>query len=94
MRYVADYVDVHLSGDYSFQQYITTGRAEGRIWHSELCNEDGSDVDHDFDDATGQVHICGDDGYTLYINGKTVGNAEDYTQVQGFTFTEDCSAPT
>ena len=94
VKYVSDYVDVHLSGDYAYSQYTQTGRAEGRIWHSELCNEDGSDVDHDFDDATGQVHICADDGYTLYINGKNVGSAEDYTTVQGHTFTEACTAPT
>eukprot|EP01051_Picozoa_sp_SAG22_P009514 SAG22_NODE_798_length_7130_cov_4.576732_6_plen_150_part_00 len=93
-RYVADYPDATLATDqYAHAQYLQTGQAEGRIWHSELCNEDGTDVDLDGDAATGQIHICGDDGYTVYVNGESVGTDEDYTTTQSYPFTAACETP-
>ena len=106
VRYTADYMgaaasvgnqnyNAATSGDeYAFSQYQQTGKASGYIWHSELCNDDRTDVDHDFDDATGQVHICVDDGYHLFVNEQDIGDAEDYTAVQGLTFTASCDTPT
>jgi hypothetical protein len=83
------------SGDeYAYSQYVQTGRAAGYIWHSELCNDDRTDVDHDFDDTVGQAHICVDDGYHLYVNEEEIGHAEDYRAVQGLTFTATCDTPT
>jgi hypothetical protein len=83
------------SGDeYAYSQYSQTGRAAGYIWHSELCNDDGSDVDHDFDAATGQVHISVDNGYHFYVNEQEIGDAEDWYTTQGLTFTASCDAPT
>ena len=77
VRYVSDYqgggaVNYQAtSGDeYAYSQYQQTGQHQGYIWHSELCNADGSDVDHDFDDATGQVHISVDNSYNFYVNEK------------------------
>ena len=106
MRYIHDYLgaaasvsnqnyNAATSGDeYAYSQYVQTGQHSGYIWHSELCNEDGSDVDHDFDDATGQVHICGDDGYHFYVNEEEIGSHEDWRTVQGHTFTASCDTPT
>ena len=83
------------SGDeYAFSQFTQTGQAAGYIWHSELCNDNGSDIDHDFDDATGQVHISVDNGYHFYVNEQEIGTAEDWTQTQGLTFTASCDTPT
>ena len=100
-RYLHDYLNggavnyQQTSGDeYAFSQYTQTGQHQGYIWHSELCNADGSDVDHDFDDATGQVHISVDNGYTFYVNEEAIGDAEDWYTTQGLTFTASCDTPT
>ena len=93
-RYIADYPDASLSTQYANAQYQQTGRAEGRIWHSELCNEDGTDVDMDGDAAMGQIHICGDDGYTVYVNEQSVGTHEDYTSTEMYSFSAPCESPT
>ena len=93
-KYVKDYPDAQLGNQYANSHYQATGAAEGRIWHNELCNEDGTDVDMDGDDTVGQVHMCGDDAYTLYINEKEVGQGDDYTKVQAHTFTASCDTPT
>ena len=83
------------SGDeYAFSQYTQTGAAQGYIWHSELCNADGSDIDHDFDAATGQIHISVDNGYTFFVNEQEVGSAENWYDTQGLTFTASCDQPT
>ena len=83
------------SGDeYAYSQYTQTGQRAGYIWHSELCNDDGSDVDHDFDDATGQIHISVDNGYHIFVNEQEIGSAEDWYTTQGLTFTASCDTPT
>lgn len=66
---------------------------EGRIWHSELCNDDGTDVDMDGHPEIGQIHICGDDGYTIYVNEQNVGSHEDYTSTEAYSFTAAWCGP-
>jgi hypothetical protein len=95
-RYLHDYMNggavnyQDTSGDeYAYSQYTQTGQAQGYIWHSELCNEDGSDVDHDFDAATGQVHISVDNGYHFYVNGKKTHNLLSHFLYKNWSFYQD-----
>jgi hypothetical protein len=97
----------------AYNHFRSTGEAAGYIWHSELCNADGSDillqqecsVKKQADDSWGsgvaecgevhgQAHIDADDGYHLFINGVAVGDGEDYTQVDAYTFDAGCDTPT
>lgn len=93
MQYMHDYMGAAASDDatdgavtsgdeYAFSQYTQTGQAAGYIWHSELCNDDGSDIDHDFDDATGQVHISVDNGCAHFSN---LGMLDGGARQEGFS---------
>ena len=98
--------------------FHSTGQAAGYIWHSELCNVDGTDIVidrvcsmHDTDDdptngmgdtsgvvecgaVTGQLHISGDDGYEIFVNGRSIGSSENYQVTDAYTFEASCDEPT
>jgi hypothetical protein len=93
-KYTQDYVDVNAANANAYSSYMSVGRPQGRIWHSELCNLDGSDVDHDFDDETGQAHLSVDNSYQLFINGKDYARHNDWTHTDAVSFKVPCNTPT
>ena len=83
--------------------------ASGYIWHSELCNLDGSDIivtqDCQMDAAGGSNSVtCGavhgiayftvDNGYDFYVNDDLIGSGNDWTTTDRFTFEASCTDPT
>eukprot|EP01051_Picozoa_sp_SAG22_P026033 SAG22_NODE_8010_length_691_cov_0.974662_1_plen_169_part_10 len=83
-RYLQDYPDVAVGvGNYvpsPFEHFQDNGKFEGRIWHSEICDETCSVVSAPFDwidaQSDGGIMAMGDDFNGVDSNGQVTAGAQ------------------
>lgn len=78
-----------------FRHFSEYGLREGRIWHSEMCNADGTDlVQQNCIGCQGQMHVTGVGDFEVSVNGFILASGQDWTRTHSLTFNASCWEPT
>ena len=77
-----------------FRHFSEYGLREGRVWHSELCNADGTNkVSDRCEGCEGQMHVTAVGDFEVSVNGFILSSGQDWTRTHSLTFNVSCWEP-